>query len=84
MISVILLVLISKAASQGSEPLSAIEILHVWDTGLEGHFFINPPHEIHSWVVHITLNQPVDVVEVSLVQNMSILCNYLHIIDWHF
>lgn len=66
MLSVILLVLIAKTASQDSEPLSEIDIFHVWDSGLEGIFFINPPEEIHSWVVHITLNQPMDVFEVSL------------------
>lgn len=66
MLSVILLVLIAKTASQDSEPLSEANIFHVWDSGLEGRFYINPPGDIHSWVVHVTLNQPMEVIEVSL------------------
>lgn len=67
---VILLVLISEAVSQDDEPFSELDIFHTFDTGLEGALFINPPDDINSWMVHITLNQPMDRVEVSLFQRI--------------
>lgn len=70
MVSVLLLILISKAVSQDSEPFSEVDIYHVWSTGLEGIFYLNPPEDIHGWVVHITLNQPMDLIEVSIFQNI--------------
>lgn len=77
MVSVLLLVLISYAASQDFEPISEAYVFHVWDSGLEGAIYINPPEDIHSWVVHITLNQHMDVIEVSLFQNIIKKCpNY--------
>lgn len=82
MVSALLLILISKAASQDSEPFSGVDIYHVWDTGLEGIFYLNPPEDIHSWVVHITLNRPMDLIEVSIFQNIIkkcldyTVCNY--------
>lgn len=51
--------------SQDSEPFSDVDIFHTWNSGLEGYFYVNPPDEIHSWVVHITLDKPMDIVEVS-------------------
>lgn len=60
-----ILVIISGTSCQDHELLSDVDIFHVWDTGLEGNFYINPPETIHSWIAHISLDQPMDTIEVS-------------------
>ena len=47
------------------EPDSEVTIFHTWESGLEGFFYVHPPTDIDHWVVHITFNKPVDVIEVS-------------------
>lgn len=57
--------LLTKVKSEG-EPMSDVDIFHTWDAGLEGVFFVSPPEHIEGWVIHVVLNQPVDVIEVII------------------
>lgn len=51
-------------ASCQDEPISEADIFHTWDVGFEGYFYLHPSKDIHEWVVHLILNQPVDSIIV--------------------